>query len=116
MSRERLLKAERLKGSDAVQRVIKEGRAAENDLLVIRFLKGGETGRHRRVVVAVSRRFKNAVVRNRMRRRLREIYRRHREDLPPAGDFMIMAKIGADDASFSELTASFRALADELSD
>ncbi len=116
MFRERLPKAERLKSSVAVQRVIKEGRAAEDNLLVIRFIEKGGVGQRRRVGVAVSRQFRNAVVRNKIRRRLREIYRKHRGGLPPAGDFMIMAKISAGDASYSELTASFKALADELSD
>ena len=85
MSRERLLRAERLKGGVAVQRVIKEGRAAEDNLLVIRFIEKGGAGQRRRVGVAVSRQFRNAVVRNRIRRRLGEIYRKHREELPPVG-------------------------------
>lgn len=116
MSRERLPRAERLKGGVAVQRVIKTGRAVEDNLLVIRFIEEGEAGQRRRVGVAASRQFRNAVVRNRIRRRVREIYRKHRGELPPAGDFMIVAKIRAGDASYSELTASFKALADELSD
>jgi ribonuclease P protein component len=50
----------------------------------------------------------NAVVRNRVKRRLREFVRLHRHDLPPARDFVVIAKPGAAELSYAELVAELR--------
>jgi ribonuclease P protein component len=50
----------------------------------------------------------NAVVRNRVKRRLREFVRLHRRDLPPARDFVVIAKPGAAELSYAELVAELR--------
>jgi len=44
--------------------------------------------------LAVTRRLGKAVRRNRVKRLLREFFRRHKQQLPP-GDLVIMAKKGA---------------------
>lgn len=85
----------------------------EDPLLVIRYHTDRERG-SRRVALTVSRRCPGAVARNRTRRRLREIYRTCRDSLPPAGDFLVIAKAGAVEADFSELRHSFRELAEKL--
>lgn len=52
----------------------------------------------------ISRRVdKRAAVRNRIRRRLREVYRLNRSRLAPEFDFVVVAKGSAVRASFSEL-------------
>jgi ribonuclease P protein component len=59
-----------------------------------------------RVAYAVGRKVGNAVVRNRVRRRLREISRSlEREGMMPSGDWLIIVAPGAPGRSFAELTA-----------
>ena len=68
--------------------------AARNDLAVTR------------CACAVSRRVGNAVVRNRVRRRLREILRRRLSHLAPGWDLVFSARPAAAEATFDDLTRS----------
>ncbi len=61
------------------------------------------TGRSRLGVTA-TRRFGNAVMRNWMKRRLREFFRLHQADLVPAQNVLIIPKIGAGTLSFHQIT------------
>ena len=61
------------------------------------------TGRSRLGVTA-TRRFGNAVVRNWMKRRLREFFRLHQADLIPALNVLIIPKAGAGTLSFLQIT------------
>lgn len=74
-------------------------------LLVHPSLRGAE---HPRLGVTVTRKIGNAVARNRVRRRLREIFRRHRDLFPPASDVVVIVKRGAPDLSYDELLAEVR--------
>jgi ribonuclease P protein component len=46
----------------------------------------------------------NAVVRNRMRRRMREVVRGHRQEIPAGWDIVIHPKVSAEHAEFAMLT------------
>jgi ribonuclease P protein component len=71
------------------------------------FLLGGES--RPRLGVSVSRRVGNAVARNRVRRRLREIFRRSRALLGSApARVVVNARPTAAAASFSELSEDYR--------
>ena len=48
-----------------------------------------------RLGLAVSRRVGNAVARNRVKRRVREWFRREQESLPPSTDWVVIARAGA---------------------
>lgn len=61
------------------------------------------TGRSRLGVTA-TRRFGNAVMRNWMKRRLRELFRLHQADFVPALDVLIIPKTGAGTLSFDQIT------------
>jgi ribonuclease P protein component len=54
--------------------------------------------------LAVTRRLGKAVRRNRVRRLLREFFRRHKSQLPPR-DLVIMAKKGAAELNYPQVAA-----------
>jgi ribonuclease P protein component len=57
---------------------------------------------------SVSRRVGNAVVRNRVKRRLREFVRLHRGQFARARDFVVIAKPGAANLSYAKLVEELR--------
>ena len=64
-----------------------------------------------RVGVTVSKKLGKAVVRNRVRRRLREVYRLHESRFLPGWDIVVVARGRAVDATFPELTKAYLGLA-----
>ena len=65
--------------------------------------------------LVTSRRVGGAVIRNRVRRRLREICRLHRTMIAPGWLVVVVAKSAAAEASFSELREEWLILARRLS-
>lgn len=67
-----------------------------------------------RFAVVASRRVGNAVVRNRQKRRLREIFRAHQDLFPPDVDLVVTLQPKGAEASFAELEQQFLAAARRL--
>ena len=57
--------------------------------------------------VSIKKALGGAVVRNRMRRRIREMVRCHRAEMPRGWDIVIHPKSGVEQAEFAALTAEF---------
>ncbi len=66
-----------------------------------------------RVGFTVSKKLGKAVVRNRVRRRLREIYRIHEDRFLPGWDIVVVARSRSVEVSFEKLTESFLSLAEK---
>lgn len=104
---ESLPKRERIRRRTEYQRCYREGRRRHGESMIL-YAVDNELG-HPRLGITVSRKVGNSVVRHRVKRRLREIYRRWsgRAQLPSM-DLMIHVKPTAGRASFqmleSELT------------
>ncbi len=64
-----------------------------------------------RVGITVSKKLGHAVVRNRTRRRLREVYRLNELRFQPGWDIVVVARSKAVSAPFSALTESYLSLA-----
>ena len=61
--------------------------------------------------ITVSKKLGKAVVRNRVRRRLREIYRLHEEQFAPGFDIVVVARSRCVNADFDKMTAAYLSLA-----
>ena len=68
-----------------------------------------------RVGFTVTVKLGHAVVRNRIRRRLREIYRLHESELRRGTDLIVVARSRSADASYRELERDFLAACARLS-
>ena len=66
-----------------------------------------------RVGITVSKKLGHAVVRNRVRRRIREVYRLNEEKFQPGWDIVIVARTKAVHADFQKLTNAYLHLADK---
>lgn len=66
---------------------------------------------HNHVGITVSKKLGHAVVRNRTRRRIREVYRLNEERFTPGWDIVVVARTRAVEADFKKLTGAFLSLA-----
>ena len=66
-----------------------------------------------RVGVTVGKKLGHAVVRNRVRRRLREVYRLNEERFAPGWDIVVVARSRCITADFGKLTQSYLSLAEK---
>ena len=64
-----------------------------------------------RVGITVSKKLGKAHIRNRIRRRLREVYRLNEARFQPGWDIVVVARAKALDAPFQDLTDAYLALA-----
>ena len=66
-----------------------------------------------RVGITVSKKLGCAVVRNRIRRRLREVYRLNEDRFAPGWDIVVVARSRCVNVSFEKLTQSYLSLAEK---
>ena len=66
-----------------------------------------------RVGITAGKKLGHAVVRNRVRRRLREIYRLNEEKFAPGWDIVVVARSRCIDADFRKLTRAYLSLAEK---
>ena len=100
-----------LKKNYEFQRLYSKGKSAITPYLVVYARKTKK--RDMRVGFTVSTKLGKAVVRNRVRRRLREVYRLHEEQFAPGWDIVVVARTRSVDASFDKLTHAFLSLAEK---
>ncbi len=109
---ERFPRSLRLRRRKDFLRIQRSGVKVSSHPLVALALKNGWNVT--RVGITVSSKVGNAVARNRIRRRLREIFRRQRARLPGGIDVVLIASPKAAVADFSALRAAYCSLAGKL--
>ena len=80
------------------------------DSCLVLYARKNRSGMNR-VGITVSKKLGKAHVRNRTRRRIREVYRLNEACFRPGWDIVVVARSKAVDAEFSQLTRSYLALA-----
>jgi ribonuclease P protein component len=104
---------ERLRRRNDFLRCYREGRRRHGELVVLHALANGTDAP--RLGLTVGRKVGGAVVRNRVKRRVREIYRRWSErSRLPGLDLVVHAKPPAGSASFAELEKELERLLSSL--
>jgi ribonuclease P protein component len=83
----------------------RDGRRRHTPHLVL--IRRAATGPRSRLGVTVSKRVGNAVVRNRVKRILRELFRTRQSELHPALDVIVIAKPGAETLTYAQAAAEF---------
>ena len=101
-----------LKKNYEFQRLYSKGKSAVSPYLVVYVRKTKRSVN--RIGITVSTKLGKAVVRNRVRRRLREIYRLHEEAFKPGLEMVIVARVKAVRASYRQLEQSFMAECERL--
>ncbi len=96
----------RLKDVDAFQRVYREGQSWATPLLVVRASPNGLP--HSRIGFTTSKRIGSAVVRNRVKRRLREAVRATLPQPAPGWDVVLVAREASRNATFAQISQALR--------
>ena len=99
----RFPKSRRLTRDSEFRRGRTEGKTIRGDILAIGFLKNAEPNATARAGFITSKRVGGAVVRNRTRRRLREIFRKHQHEVRGGIWIVIIASARAARATFPAL-------------
>jgi ribonuclease P protein component len=83
----------RLSRSRDFDAVYRQGRSVSTRFLVLyRFDREGDAGGEARLGIAVPKKIGGAVIRNRIKRRLREVWREVLPEVPPGADYVLLVR------------------------
>jgi ribonuclease P protein component len=88
----------RLSRSRDFDAVYRQGRSTSTRFLVLYWFDRDDDPNEPRLGLAVPKATGNAVVRNRIKRQLREVWRARLEQIPPGRDYVLIAKPGLSEA------------------
>lgn len=94
------------------RRIYRKGKSAVSPQLVI-YCQRNRWG-HSRLGVSVSTKLGCAVVRNRVRRRIREIYRLNKAKMLPGYDLIVVARVRAVETDYQKLDRTYLRLLEQL--
>lgn len=94
------------------RRIYRKGKSAVSPQLVI-YCQRNRRG-HSRLGVSVSTKLGCAVVRNRVRRRIREIYRLNKAKMLPGYDLIVVTRVRAVETDYQKLDRTYLRLLEQL--
>lgn len=101
-----------LKENRGFRRLYARGKSAVGPALVLYCQKNGR--KENRFGITAGTKLGHAVVRNKVRRRLREIYRLNEEKVLPGYDIVVVARVRAVHSRYADLDKQFLRLAKKL--
>ena len=101
-----------LKPNHVFRRLYGRGKSAVNPCLAL-YCRRNNLG-YSRLGLTVGVKLGKAVVRNRVRRRLREVYRTNEDKIRPGYDIVVVARVRACHSRYAELQRQFPRTADKL--
>jgi ribonuclease P protein component len=104
----------RLSRSRDFDAVYRQGRSVSTRFLVLYWFSRDEDGEGPRLGLAVPRAVGTAVVRNRIKRRLRELFRERASELPQDHDYVLVVRPGLAEAAESRGFDWLRERVDEI--
>ncbi len=112
--RESLKRTEIIRHRRDVQLVLSTGTAVMSGFLTLRYWQNPAATAARRIAFLLNSRIQGTVVRNRLKRRLREIYRRNKTWFPPGYNYLIQVKPGAESQQFEQLKKDLKLLTEQI--
>ncbi len=104
-------KEERIRLRADFQKIIRQGARFQTPHFWIAFRPNGLTSR--RLGITVGKRVGSAVIRNRLKRRIREFFRRNKGLFPEATDWVVTAKEGAGRLDFWQVADELQGILKE---
>ncbi len=110
----------RLSRKTEIERVIREGASVRDDLFIVLFSRNQIS--NSRIAVSVKRKLGNAVLRNRIRRYVKEVFRQSKDSYPKGYDILFIARKELADSmkrgqvSFKEIWDSLNSLGKTVGD
>lgn len=97
-----------IKKNSDFQIVYKNGKSYANKLLIMYVYKTGNEDT--RIGISVSKKVGNSVVRHRITRLIREIFRLHREQTDSGLDIIVVARVAARESDYKKMESAYRHL------
>ncbi|KYZ75713.1 hypothetical protein AXX12_10920 [Anaerosporomusa subterranea] len=100
-----LKKSDKLRKNKSFQAVYKGGKSVSNRLLVLYMLPNQSNSN--KIGFAAGKKLGNAVVRNRVKRMMREVFRLNRDKLPHGYDFILVGRKPVVEVKTQEVASAF---------
>lgn len=97
-------KDERLKNNRDFRKVYNLGKSYGNKFLVLFLIKNNLS--YNRVGFSISKKLGNSVVRNKVKRRIKEAYRLNKNDIKTGYDIILLARVNAKNVGYKEIESA----------
>jgi ribonuclease P protein component len=108
MAQQTFRREERIRKRADFQRILKEGAKYQAPHFRVSIRPNALS--YSRLGITVGRRIGSAVVRNRLKRRIREFFRLNKESLPGSSDLVVMAREGSARLNFWQVSEELKGL------